>query len=49
MEQQVAWGAGKPGDEDALLSTQSDTESYYGRLTKARDFLSPSGGLGRPR
>jgi tetratricopeptide (TPR) repeat protein/predicted Ser/Thr protein kinase len=38
MEQQVAWGAGKPGDEDALLSTQSDTESYYGRLTKAQDF-----------
>jgi tetratricopeptide (TPR) repeat protein/predicted Ser/Thr protein kinase len=38
MEQQVAWGAGKPGDEDALLSIQSDTESYYGRLTKARAF-----------
>jgi serine/threonine protein kinase/tetratricopeptide (TPR) repeat protein len=38
MKQQVAWGAGKPGDEDALLSAQSDTEAYYGRLTKARDF-----------
>jgi tetratricopeptide (TPR) repeat protein len=38
MEQQVAWGAGKPGDEDALLSAQSDTEAYYGRLTRARDF-----------
>jgi serine/threonine protein kinase/Tfp pilus assembly protein PilF len=38
MEQQVAWGAGKPGDEDVLLSAQSDTEAYYGRLTKARDF-----------
>jgi eukaryotic-like serine/threonine-protein kinase len=38
MEQQVSWGAGKPGDEDPLLSTQSDTEAYYGRLTKARDF-----------
>jgi tetratricopeptide (TPR) repeat protein len=38
MEQQVAWGAGKPRAEDALLSMQSDTESYYGRLTKARDF-----------
>jgi len=38
MEQQVAWGAGKPGDEDILLSAQSDTEAYYGRLTKARDF-----------
>jgi eukaryotic-like serine/threonine-protein kinase len=38
MEQQVAWGAGKPGDEDSLLSTQSDTEAYYGRMNKARDF-----------
>jgi serine/threonine protein kinase len=38
MEHQVAWGAGKPGDEDVLLSVQSDTEAHYGRLTKARDF-----------
>ncbi len=38
MERQVAWGAGKPGDEDPLLSAQSDTEAYYGRLAKARDF-----------
>jgi eukaryotic-like serine/threonine-protein kinase len=37
MEQQLAWGAGKPGDEDLLLSMQSDTEAYYGRMTKARD------------
>ena len=38
MEQQVAWGAGKSGDEDGLLSTQSDTEAYYGKLIKARDL-----------
>jgi eukaryotic-like serine/threonine-protein kinase len=38
MERQVAWAAGKPGSEDVLLSFQSDTEAYYGRLTKARDF-----------
>ena len=38
MEQQVAWGAGKPGDEDPLLSFQSDTEAYYGRLSRAREF-----------
>jgi serine/threonine protein kinase len=38
MERQLSWGAGKPGDEDLLLSTQSDTEAYYGRLTRARDF-----------
>ena len=38
MEQQVAWGAGKPGDEDVLLSMQSDTEAYFGRMTKARVY-----------
>ncbi len=38
MEQQLTWAAGKPGDEDALLSFQSDTEAYYGRLNKARTF-----------
>ena len=38
MEQQVAWGAGKPGVEDQILSIQADTEAYYGRLEKARDF-----------
>ena len=38
MERQVAWAAGKPGSEDQLLSFQSDTEAYFGRLVKARDF-----------
>ena len=38
MDRQVAWAAGKPGTEDLLLSTQSDTEAYYGSLSKARDF-----------
>jgi len=38
MEEQLAWGAGKPGAEDQLLSAQSDTEAYYGRLVRARDF-----------
>ena len=38
MEQQIAWGAGKPGEEDPLLSAQSDTEGYYGRQSSARDF-----------
>jgi len=38
MEREVTWAAGKPGDEDYLLSAQSDTEAYYGRMTKARDF-----------
>jgi predicted Ser/Thr protein kinase len=38
MDQQVAWGAGKPGEEDSLLSAQSDTEAYNGQLSRARDF-----------
>jgi DNA-binding winged helix-turn-helix (wHTH) protein/tetratricopeptide (TPR) repeat protein len=38
MEEQVDWAAGKPGNEDRLLSAQSDTEAYYGRLSRARDF-----------
>jgi len=38
MRQQLAWGAGNPGDEAPLLSTHSDTEAYYGRLSQARDF-----------
>ena len=38
MDRQVAWAAGKPGTEDQLLSSQSDTKAYYGQLGKARDF-----------
>jgi hypothetical protein len=38
MEQQVSWASGKPGIEDAMLSFQSDTEAYYGQLTRARDY-----------
>jgi len=38
MEKDIAWGAGRPGEEDPVLSTQSDTEAYFGRLTRARDL-----------
>jgi eukaryotic-like serine/threonine-protein kinase len=38
MEQQLAWAAGRPGDEDVMLSGQADTEAYYGRLMRARDY-----------
>jgi eukaryotic-like serine/threonine-protein kinase len=37
MERQLADVRDKPGDEDPLLSQQSDTEAYYGRLRKARE------------
>ena len=38
MEQQLAWGAGRSREEDWLLSTQSDTEAYFGHLVRAREF-----------
>jgi len=38
MEQQAAWGAGKPGDEDVLLSAQSDSYAYFGKLAQAREY-----------
>ena len=38
MGRDLAWAAGRPGEEDAMLSTQSDTEAYYGRLIRAREF-----------
>ena len=38
MQEQVAWAMHKPGAEDLLLSTQSDTEAYFGRLKKAHEF-----------
>ena len=38
MERQVAWGAGRPGEEDQLLTTHADTQAYYGRLEQARDL-----------
>jgi serine/threonine protein kinase/tetratricopeptide (TPR) repeat protein len=37
MEQQLAWAAGRAGDEDAMLSGQADTDAYYGRLVRSRD------------
>jgi eukaryotic-like serine/threonine-protein kinase len=38
MKQELTWAGGKPGAEDFLLSAQSDTEGYAGRLTKAREL-----------
>ena len=38
MQQQLARMAGRPGEEDWLLSAQSDTEAYFGRLERAREF-----------
>jgi len=38
MEHQVAWAAGRPGEEDQMLNNHADTQAYYGRLQKARDL-----------
>jgi tetratricopeptide (TPR) repeat protein len=38
MAEQVTAAAGKPGVEDQLLALQSDTEAYFGRLSKAREL-----------
>jgi serine/threonine protein kinase/tetratricopeptide (TPR) repeat protein len=38
MERQVAWAAGRPGEEDQMLNTHADTEAYYGHILKARDL-----------
>ena len=38
MQQHFDASMGKPGIEDILLTMQSDTEAYYGRLGRAREF-----------
>jgi tetratricopeptide (TPR) repeat protein len=38
MQQLLSQAMGKPGAEDWLLSTQSDTEAYHGRLQKSRQL-----------
>lgn len=38
MQRQVAWAMKEPAAEDALLSTDSDTQAYFGHLTKAREI-----------
>ena len=38
MEHQVAWASGKPGVEDEMLSLQSATETFFGRLARAREL-----------
>jgi serine/threonine protein kinase/tetratricopeptide (TPR) repeat protein len=38
MKQQEDWAIGKPGAEDVMLSLESDTEAWSGRLGKAREL-----------
>ena len=38
MKQQEDWAIGKPGVEHWMLSLESDTEAWFGRLGKAREL-----------
>jgi serine/threonine protein kinase/tetratricopeptide (TPR) repeat protein len=38
MKQQADWAIGKPSAEDQVLSLESDTEAWSGRLGKAREL-----------
>ncbi len=38
MQWQATWAVGKPQGENMLLSAQSDTEAYRGRLGRAREL-----------
>jgi eukaryotic-like serine/threonine-protein kinase len=38
MKQQADWAIGKPSEEDQMLSLESDTEAWSGRLGKAREL-----------
>jgi eukaryotic-like serine/threonine-protein kinase len=38
MKQQVDWAMGKPSAEGWMLSVESDTQAWYGRLKKSREL-----------
>jgi tetratricopeptide (TPR) repeat protein len=38
MQKTVAAAAGRPRDEDAMVSTHSNTEAYYGHIAQAREL-----------
>jgi ATP/maltotriose-dependent transcriptional regulator MalT len=38
MARQFDQAIGKPGAQDSMLSAQANTEAYYGRLAKAREY-----------
>jgi tetratricopeptide (TPR) repeat protein len=38
MQRELSWAAGRLNGEDSLLAAQSDTEAYYGRVEKAREY-----------
>ena len=47
MKQQSDWAIGKPGAEDRMLSLESDTEAWSGKLGKARGLSRQAVGSAR--
>lgn len=39
MREQIEWASGRPGSQDRLLMDSARTEAYFGRIGKARGFL----------
>ena len=38
MERQLAWAAGRPDADHVMFAAHSDTEAFYGRQARARDY-----------
>ena len=38
MQEQLNWAEGKANAQDSLLGAQADTEAYFGRVKKAREY-----------
>jgi tetratricopeptide (TPR) repeat protein len=38
MQDQILWAAGRPGAEGNMLNTQAETEAYYGRFDRSRQY-----------
>jgi tetratricopeptide (TPR) repeat protein len=38
MAAELSWGKDNPGNEDLMLSLQSDTEAFFGRLDQSREL-----------
>ncbi len=38
MQEQMTWAAGEPASETVMLSTQADSEAYYGKIKAAAEF-----------
>jgi tetratricopeptide (TPR) repeat protein len=38
MQEQMTWAAGEPASETVMLSTQADSEAYYGKMKAAAEF-----------